>query len=144
MALTLFAVDFDEVEKHRHNWLNSASGSPVYVGDRSPEAKHLIWIYGDEVAGIASIVPDMKKVGADNINWRLRAMTIAPAHRGNGRGEEFLHSVINFAKKKNVYPFYGSCKEGATGMYKGLGAIVCPKTYEINDQGLHVDFIFAN
>lgn len=143
MTMTLFAVDFDEVKKHRQLWLDQSSTSVAYSADLDEDAKHLVWIYNDQIAGIASIVPDMKKVGADNINWRLRGMAIDPTYRGNGKGEEFLQAVLDFAKKKNIYPLYGAARQDSTQMYEKLGAIICHKTYEIGDQGSHVDFIFA-
>lgn len=143
MTMTLFAADFDEIKKYRQLWLGRAAGELIYDADSDERAKHLIWIYGDRVAGIASIVPDMKKVGADNINWRLRGMAIDPMYRGNGKGEDFLQAVVNFAKKKSLYPLYGAVRQDATEMYRNLGAIISEKSYDIGGQGAHVDFVFA-
>lgn len=143
MTIALFSVDLDEVMQYRQDWLGFSTATPNYTGDQSEEAKHLVWIFGDKVAGIASIVPDMKKVGPDNIQWRLRAMAIHPEHRGNGKSEEFLQAVLAFAKKRGVYPLYGSGRLGTTALYEKLGAIVCENSYEIAGHGPHVDFVFA-
>lgn len=144
MTMTLFSVDLDEVQQHRQLWLGLSAAAPSYAGDKSDEAKHVIWVWDDKVAGIASIVPDMKKVGADNIYWRLRAMAIDPAHRGNGKGDEFLKAVLDFAKRKNMYPLYGASRESSRQLYEKFGAIISEKPYDIADQGLHVDFVFAD
>lgn len=144
MDLHLFSVDLDEVMQYRKLWLGSGiDRSPIYDGDRSDGAKHLIWIQGDKVAGIASIVPDMKKVGADNILWRLRAISIDPELRGKGVSEYFVKAVIAFAKRRNMYPVYGSSRINETTLYESLGAIVCENSYELNGMGSHVDFVFA-
>ena len=144
MTMTLFSVELEEVQQHRQLWLGLSTAAQTYTGDRSEEAKHVIWVCNDEVAGIASIVPDMKKVGADNIYWRLRAMAIAPLHRGTGKGDEFLQAVIDFAKRKGCYPLYGASKESSRQLYERFGAIISEKPYDIADQGLHVDFVFAD
>lgn len=144
MTLTLFSVDLDEVQRYRQLWLDPLAFVTVHNGDLADKAKHLIWVCDDEVAGIASIVPDMKKVGADNINWRLRAIAIEPARRREGKGEEFLLGILAFAKRKNRYPLYGASRADSIALYEKLGAVICDKPYELADQGLHVDFVFAD
>jgi GNAT superfamily N-acetyltransferase len=144
MTMTLFSVEFEEVQQHRQLWLGLSAANQTYTGDKSEEAKHIIWVCEDKIAGIASIVPDMKKVGADNIYWRLRAMAIDPLHKGTGKGDEFLQEVLAFAKRKGRYPLYGASRENSTQLYEKLGAIIAEKPYDIADQGLHVDFVFAD
>jgi len=142
--MALFSVELSEVQLYRRRWLGFSDDAPLYTGDTSDAAKHIIWVHDDRVAGIASIVPDMKKVGADNINWRLRAMAIDPIHRGSGKSDEFLKAIVNFAKDRNVYPLYGASKESSRRVYEDQGAIIIEKPYAIGDKGLHLDFVFAD
>lgn len=133
MSIMIRSVEAPAVRPLRQRVLRptQAAEALVYGGDDDPRTLHAAALAGDEVVGIATIVPDGDA-------WRVRGMATAPEQRGLGLGRQLLEACLVHAASHGGGRVWCNARTTAQGFYERMGFTTVGGVFELPDIGPHV------
>lgn len=118
-------------------WLQEADCA--FNHDSDPESVHLLAESGDEVLGVASILPEDKEGNHSESVFRIRGMAVLESERGRGIGARLLRELLErAARSKNLDCVWCNSRLRAATLYARQGFFKTGEPFELPDIGPHV------
>jgi GNAT superfamily N-acetyltransferase len=92
----------------------------AFPGDADPLSAHFAAFDGDEIVGVASVVPAAPPWGPQP-GWRLRGMASVPAHRRQGVGRALVDAVVAHVERNGGGTLWCNARLTAVGFYLACG-----------------------
>ncbi len=144
--VTIHRVGADAVRPLRVTVLRPGMSplASAYPGDGSPGTGHFAALYGERVAGVATVLaegvpdrPELAEPPPSGSAWRLRGMAVEPGHRGQGVGARLLTRCLGHVLDHGGRVVWCNAREAAVGFYRANGWRVVSDAFDLQPSGPH-------